>query len=83
MNGEELTERLQDGGKKLPLASSSLPETTKSQPIIPRSSLWFAAARGLPDGKGLKTIQVQMPEMGIIPGISQHGAPTSNCLLTP
>lgn len=67
---------------KPPLASSGLSKTTKSQPIIPRSSLWFAVACGLPDGKGLETIQVQMPEMRIILEISQHGASASNCLLT-
>lgn len=79
----ELMGRLQDGGRKPLLASSSLSETTKSQPIIPRSSLWFAVAHGLPDGEGLGTIQVQMPEMSIILEISQHGASTSNCLLSP
>lgn len=67
--GEEISARLLRDHKK----------PTNNSKVI----LWFAAARGLPDGKGLETIQVQMPEVRIIPEICQHGAPSSNCRLTP
>ena len=64
------------------LSSSGISKTTKCQPIISRSSLWLTIAYSLPDGKGLETFEVQMPETMIVLDTSQHAASASICLLT-